>query len=416
MGLWRVLRDCGVAVGLALALLVVFWLDGCRKGNEPAPLELRPVETAQTPAQPASFRLAVTPPEFDDVGRLLDTLGAGYRHTDIEMDDLLAAKRLSPFDVVFLTCGGVPRWWLGRFVREGERDSGGVYRARPAVVRQLEASLRDYVGRGGTLYASDWQFELVAMAFPEYIDKSKIDRGDVQVVDAEVVDASLRKRIGPRIALRFDQPSWRPAAFDESKATTYLRGAYKTLSGGQTVAPLLVRFPFRDGHVIFTSFHNEKQNSDTELELLRCLVFATVTAQLDAKVEQTMIRGGFSPVDRNLLERLAARTVGRSDLRLPEGGPAAIRAGFREPRRRVASDGRWARRPAIGAQRRFHLHARRSQRGRGQVDLHDHAGEGALREFPVYLDRGREAAIVRPRKGRTSLRLPTPSIPPRMGD
>jgi hypothetical protein len=83
--------------------------------------------------------------------------------------------------------------------------------------------------------------------------------------------------------------------------TTYLKGTYRTVGGGEAKGPLLVQFHYKDGSVIFTSFHNEAQNNQTELKLLRYLVLATVTAPLDASVKQTMVRGGFSPVERNLL-------------------------------------------------------------------------------------------------------------------
>ena len=85
------------------------------------------------------------------------------------------------------------------------------------------------------------------------------------------------------------------------QVATLLSGTYQTIGGGRVSGPLLAQFPFQDGNVIFTSFHNEKQNSETERQLLRYLVFTTVTAQTETKVKRTMVRGGFSPVDRNLL-------------------------------------------------------------------------------------------------------------------
>jgi hypothetical protein len=66
-------------------------------------------------------------------------------------------------------------------------------------------------------------------------------------------------------------------------------------------APLLVKFPFGEGAVIFTSFHNEKQNSETETELLKYLVFIAMTARVEMQVRKTMIEGGFSPAKESLL-------------------------------------------------------------------------------------------------------------------
>ena len=93
-----------------------------------------------------------------------------------------------------------------------------------------------------------------------------------------------------------------------------------------------MQFPFGEGNVIFTSFHNETQNSQTELELLRYLVFTAVNAQLDTGVQQKMIRGGFSPVERNLLSA--------------SGGDQSLTGDLRVPRRAVACSSSWASRTA----------------------------------------------------------------------
>ena len=50
--------------------------------------------------------------------------------------------------------------------RPGERDSAGVFRAAAGNPDQLRTALRRFVDVGGTLYASDWQYGLVAIAFP----------------------------------------------------------------------------------------------------------------------------------------------------------------------------------------------------------------------------------------------------------
>ena len=66
-------------------------------------------------------------------------------------------------------------------------------------------------------------------------------------------------------------------------------------------APLLVKVPFEQGTIIFTSFHNEKVNSELETKLLKFLVFAAVTARETAEAKNIMISGGFSPQKQNLL-------------------------------------------------------------------------------------------------------------------
>ena len=305
----RLLIDAGAAVGLILALVVVFALDGGSDAPDGAGLStetdevtILPADSDDAPGDPTPLRLAVTEPEYDDMGKLLDTLGAGYQYDEISLDDLLDTKRMFDYDVIFLTCGGVPKDWLdGPSLRPSERKGSGVFHGDEKIMKNVKKSLRTFVGRGGTLYVSDLHFDLLSVVFPEYIDHAKVARGRVQTFEAEVTDPGLRHQLGRSIELRFDMPSWRPAAFIGSGITTYLEGAYTVISGEEQTGPLLVTFPFQDGMVVFTSFHNEKQNSETELELLRYLVFTTVTAREEAKVKKTMVSGGLSPQGRSLL-------------------------------------------------------------------------------------------------------------------
>ena len=303
----RLLIDAGAAMGLGLALALVFLLDkGCssRGGSRLSVEEAgQPEDIAgEEPARPPRpLRLAVTEPEYDDMGKLLETLGTGYRYETIPLDDLLEADRLAAYDVVFLTCGAVPESWFTRRLRPPLGRADGVFRPRPEIVDAIRASFRRFVGRGGTLYASDWHFDLLALAFPELVDEVAVARGREQSLEAEVVDPALARRLGPTIELRFEMPFWRPAAFAGPEVTTYLRGTYTKTDGPDATAPLLVAFPFQEGAVVFTSFHNEAQHTETELELLRHLVFTTVTAREEAKIKRTMVRGGVSPKQRSLL-------------------------------------------------------------------------------------------------------------------
>jgi hypothetical protein len=175
------------------------------------------------------------------------------------------------------------------------------------VFNRAAESLRQFVGNGGTLYASDQHFNLVAMTFGDFVDRGAMgSNGAVQEVEADVVDAELKELLGPKMSLRFDLPDWRPAAFAGPKLTEYLRGSYSTSDGGNRTGSLLVKFPYRDGTVIFTSFHNEKQNSEQETKLLRYLVFSAVMAKADAAARETMQQGGFSPAQQGLFSASAA--------------------------------------------------------------------------------------------------------------
>jgi hypothetical protein len=381
------------------------------------------------------LRIAVTEPMFDNMGKLLDALGDGYRYTQLEDAQLITPNAFDRFDVVFLTCGGWPAVW-GTTTNKAFRPGLASGTMRPDIREKLNRNLNRFVGRGGTLYASDLRYEYLAYAFPERIpgpdldpkrlpdidkaehewlkvvaptaevgtvsktldklslsekllaqrdellavintsilvkidkkigdmddlqairaeleasgltateddcktiadafsrrrmaiansiqsrNRSKINRmlGEIgradhtlnelrarlqinysgaakQFVDAEIVDSGLQESIGDTIRLRFPDNSWEPGRFTGDDVQVLMRGTYVSVNNEQIEAPLLVKFRQGKGTVIFTSFHNEAQNSQQELQLLRYLVFSAVTAKEEALAQETMLAGGFSPV------------------------------------------------------------------------------------------------------------------------
>jgi hypothetical protein len=284
--------DALVAGGLLAAVFLVIGLDavlpGEKRDDSQPPITIQE-EEPPPPAKP--LRLAVTKvyrdskgQEWDNMAKLLDGLGEGYRYTELEPADLLNAERLKEFDVLFFTCGFQP----------------------PQQYQDLAPRLRDYVTNGGVLYASDWRRDCITLAFPEYRDSRLEDEGKDGNVNARVVDSGLRDLLKEdSIPLRFNLDRWKTASFSSNrdyKVSVLLEGSYKKQNGrGNATAPLLVKFQHGKGTVIFTSFHNEKQNNDIETKLLKYLVFSLVTANVEAKIAKTMIQGGFSPKKSNLL-------------------------------------------------------------------------------------------------------------------
>src|SRR5262249_48523881 len=120
-----------------------------------------------------------------------------------------------------------------------------------------------------------------------------------QTVDARVEDPGLREALGETLPLRFSDDNWDDARFNGQDVQVLLRGEYRSMSGTRVKAPLLLKLQEAKGTVISTSFHNEPQNSDKELELLRSLVFSAATAREETMARQTMLSGGFSPVKQS---------------------------------------------------------------------------------------------------------------------
>ena len=296
--------DGVVAFALAIALGLVFvadWLTRARVVPDQPPVVVTPNEEE---AASKPLRLAVTPPKYDDMGKLLRELGEGYKFTEIRLEDLEDEAKLANYDVVFFTCGtGAPGWFTGEVLGAGGRPGVQTLQFDPAALERLRLALRAFVQKGGTLYASDWRLTYLRIFFPELAEGNDVESGAAQTLTADVVDPGLRARIGSTVELKFDLPEWLPARLNDRGATEYIRGPYRTNATGATIeSPLLVRVPFGQGSIIFTSFHNEKVNSELETKLLQFLVFTAVTAKETQKSRSTMLTGGFVPRSESLLD------------------------------------------------------------------------------------------------------------------
>ncbi len=308
----RTCVDAAFAVLLAVVLLGVYLAD--RRSASTGPVEPGgggdPI--AEVPA-PVPIKLAVTPAGFDDMGKLLGTLGDGYRFEVVPEKTLADPAACARFDAIFLTCAEAG----------GPAGSAGTARLAPA--------LREFVNNGGTLYASDLRFDTLATAFPEMVDAEAVTQGVKQNLSARVVSPELRDLLGDEMPLHFDLDGWRPAAFEGETVTVYLKGEFRTTAGVDIDAPLLVKFPVGEGTVVFTSFHNEKQNSALEIKLLKHLVFTTVTASVEATVTRSMIRGGFTLQKTNLLSAAPGDPSMTKSYRHSQPGGLSFSLGF-EPR------------------------------------------------------------------------------------
>jgi hypothetical protein len=289
-----------IAAALVFSLTLVLVFEPPAKPPETAKIEA-PISQVQPATKIKALRLAVTPEnaQFDDVGRLLDTLGEAYSYRQMPFDDLLELSKLELFDIVFVTCSGYPENWLGES-SGGQLRGQALYGPNEATFAKAKVAIRQFVSNGGTLYASDRHYNLTARCFPEFVDTATRASGAAQAVKAQVEDTGLREIIGSEIDLTFDQDGWEPAAFAGEGLTSYLQGVFKSTDGESKTAPLLVKFPHGNGSVIFTSFHNEKQTSEKEKLLLKYLVFSAVTAGVDAEADRSMAKGGFSQTKKNL--------------------------------------------------------------------------------------------------------------------
>ena len=300
--------DISSAVGLAIAVSLVFIISGTDDqddaGGEPGsngdpatpvvidvgePVEVQPTTT------PKILKLGVVPGKFDDIGKLLDTLGKGYSFDVLELRDLESPKKLQEYDVIFIACGSDPDIWLGTATGETAGRNTSLYTWDERYAKILGESIDEYTKQGGIIYASDWRRSLISLAFSEVLMRTNLESGKAQHATATVIDKGLAANIGNTIDLNFDLKGWRPAAFEGKNVKEYLRGDVELLNGKVVSLPLLVEITNGKGSVLFTSFHNETQNSEKEMLLLKYLVFASVTAEENARARDVLVQGGFSP-------------------------------------------------------------------------------------------------------------------------
>jgi hypothetical protein len=331
--------DAGLAGGLVLALVFVYALDSFSRAEQrpdddfksKPQVEFKVLRAGQSgdpkaaPAPPKKLRLAVSPRRFDDLGLLLRKLGAGYDYDELGEDQLASLDRLKKYDVIFLTCAPTDHTIVSR-----------------------NTALRRFVEQGGTLYVSDLRYDALRGdgAFQEYVDPAAIRPGRAnQDVSAKILDPGLHEALANapikneasraaikegKIRLHFESPDWRPAAFVDKKVTVYLRGSYQANTGFVDDAPLLVKFACGKGSVIFTSFHNARQDEVAE-HLLRYLVFRAATARVEAEMMARLTeKGDLIPSRPSLVTASNDRPEVQKKYTVQKGGRVQFALAFNE--------------------------------------------------------------------------------------
>jgi hypothetical protein len=208
--------------------------------------------------------------EYDTVEDVLDRLNLEYTVIDGRVGtayvDVLADElQLAEYDIVFLNCGVSDAW-------RSRRDEVGT-------------GLRRYVKAGGNIYASDWAASLVEESFPGAVDFYGDDTleyesqvGVTSNVPALVLDEDMSAILGSEQAtIRYDLDAWVAVRGGGEGTEVLVQGdprVYDLNTGKESAlqnVPLAVSFE-REGTVLYTTFHNERQTTMDMDELLREMV------------------------------------------------------------------------------------------------------------------------------------------------
>ncbi len=253
-------------------------------------------------------RIAVTASGWDNLGSLLSKLGSGYPFEQINALQLVDPTFAAQYNVIFINCAPEP------------------LNADP----RIYSTLRSYVQNGGIIYASDLRYHDLAKIFPEYVvSRAGVNdlHGDVSAI---VADEGLKRVLGPKINLHFDLDHC-PAAFNPQKAKVYLYTYQKNFLSGKIIGvPLLTRFAFGKGQVIYTSFHNSKQLSDTETKLLMSIVFSTINTEVEIKSWEMLKGKGYTAKESKNLALSQGYSLAKQTLKHDGKGKLAFTLGFRD--------------------------------------------------------------------------------------
>ena len=163
---------------------------------------------------------------------------------------------LAEYDAVFVNCG----------VSEFDLVTG--------LSTGVKANIKRYVQEGGSIYVSDWAYDLIEQVWPEKINfladdtkNSDAEHGEDGNYAMDVVEPGLAEYEGADIVnIDFRFGNFAVISQVEQGVTTYLRGDVNYRVNG-TVSnlpetPITVGFSDGLGRVIFTSFHQESNVAD----------------------------------------------------------------------------------------------------------------------------------------------------------
>lgn len=214
-----------------------------------------------------SSDILVTSPGYDDFGAILDSLGWGYDECSVAE---LGTLDLSSYKALYINCASFQ-------LPEG-----------------IDDKIATWVDEGGSLYASDWAYSVVEIAFPDEIEFAPDPKsGDSGVYTADILDSGLAHYLDSEnppatVDLNYDLGAWVVPVDAAADATVYMSGTVDTY-GGSAYVPLVIGFNHGDGRVLYTTFHNEAQLSELQQKILEYFALIPYTQSLNNALDQAVM-------------------------------------------------------------------------------------------------------------------------------
>jgi hypothetical protein len=193
-------------------------------------------------------RIAVVYGQWDDAGELIGDLGIpteGYLSPHELLGD---AALLAEYDVLFANCGS-----------DVSTSADDGYTAAEI------ANVKAWVEAGGTLYVSDWEYELFqGVASDAAFFEDDPHTGTIGTVTGTLLDRDLIALLGKdTVEIRYDLPYW---VVIRDVGATGLPLVVGRVDGDDR--PLALLTHPGAGRAVFTTFHNEEQLGEDLLAVL----------------------------------------------------------------------------------------------------------------------------------------------------
>jgi hypothetical protein len=220
-------------------------------------------------------RLAVINGEYDQIQRVLDTIGLAYNLYDsfgspsAAMALLSDLEAMTQYDAILINCGRYERDFMHADVSYTSPSDPTTRVVSFDYTTAPYQNLRNFVAEGGKLYASDWAWPIAESLDAEAIDfrgddgnAMNVNVGLGEFVSGEVINESLAAFLGSaEMTVSYSLNAY--AVADSATAPVYIDSA---------IGPLMVRVPYGAGALFYTTFHYHSQLSEDMAQVLRYVV------------------------------------------------------------------------------------------------------------------------------------------------
>ena len=196
-----------------------------------------------------SLRIGVSPRGCDDAAGILRRLGLKFQQLD--NGAFRRGDVVKQYDLLFINC-----------LCDNTQLFGDGAFCSPSKNRK---ALEKFVAGGGVLYVSDYAFGNITRIFPGRLNFSgKSGKGGSYTL--QVTDPELQQLVGRTTTGHFG-PAYVVVKSVDRSCTVHMK------KGSE---PVLVSFPHGEGHVVYTSFHNDASASASVIEVVSCVILQTV--------------------------------------------------------------------------------------------------------------------------------------------